>query len=685
MMIRSILFLCFHVSAVASYLYLQEADEVPIKEFTNDSNRFMDSTSPRVVEFYSPSCPACVEFKPKFIELAIETTDKYPEIEFFAVSCDDHFDTCKEFGIDDFPTLKVFKAGEDSGADITDDEEGYTADKFAELLDVSKESEGDDLKPSRSDREMGAEDEADEADGRKNDDESDKDGDKDENGDADDKSPTAEDPSQQFRRENENNQEDEADEEGGDNNLNENDENATNGDGDWDESMPSERENALEQFRRDNENNESGDATDADGGEDNSGGNEEDEEDQFGTNEPPVNTGLEKPRRGGALHAKYKPMELDRFRGSLLQELRDHDRKQKRRGFLSFLFGGKDKGSLQAAEADVLTKTMRINTPGTEEFIARRKAITERIEKARRRWRNRMSNVGTMTLGALPYHKDVSRRTFFRSYSHLSEEEGLILDVTHSFIIGLRYGLFLKKNQLEPPQLNAFREYLDLLSVSLPSEWRLHKLILNLRQNSARVAQGRSYLSEILDKYPFEEGWSKDCANGRFTCGFWKLLHTSTVGIAENRGGLNLIESGLIQKSARTFSPSGAAFAIRNYIDHFFTCGPCRTEFIANFDACDNNRRCDRLTAEVERASVADWKELATWLWEVHNEVSVRVAKTRAAKMNTGLPTRGNEELPATEQLKALWPQIKHCIACFKEDGSWNEAGIFTYLESKYW
>mmetsp|Transcript_3584 Transcript_3584/g.8178 ORF Transcript_3584/g.8178 Transcript_3584/m.8178 type:complete len:833 (+) Transcript_3584:95-2593(+) len=758
-MMQAIVLLSFYASLVAgtdTYLYLPDAEEHPIKEYVGDENRFMDSSSPRVVEFYSPSCPACVEFKPQYIKLATETTEKYPQIEFFAVSCDDHFDTCKEFGVlEEFPTLKVYKAGEDSGSgtEITDDEEGYTMEQIVELLDMPDESMGTDLKQfRRKTREIDPEDEPEggaenadeenkenEADGDKDEEGSGGDGDEndgsmhttgggdehenenapDETGDDNDSiAHNQEDPLEQFRQENENIQEDESDKDG-DMNDGSNDEN-----GNGDENIPSNHEDVLQQFRKENENiqedetdkdgdindgsnDENGDGDgnisakpedEADGESDMNGSNDEkgaddndeDDEDDTGSNSESasISAGLPKARRGGALHAKYKPMELDRFRGSLLEKLNDYDRKQKRNGFFGLFFGGKKANTVgRNAESDALTNIMRVNTPGTEEFIARRKSLNERIQKARKRWRNRISINDSMTIGMLPYHKDVRgrRRPLFRSYAHLSEEEGLILDVTHAFAMGLKYGLFLKNNQLDLSELNAFRDYLDLLSVSLPSEWRLHKLILDLRQNYVKVGKGRSNLLDVLDKYQIQEGWSKYCTNGRFTCGFWRLLHTSTIGVAENRGGLNLIESGLIRQSARTFSPLEAADAIRNYIDHFFTCGPCRKEFIANYDACENNRRCDRLTEELEKASVADWKELPTWLWEVHNEVSVRVVKTRASKMNIGLPTKDRHELSATEQLKVLWPQINDCIACFKEDGSWNEASIFTFLESKYW
>jgi hypothetical protein len=65
------------------------------------------------------------------------------------------------------------------------------------------------------------------------------------------------------------------------------------------------------------------------------------------------------------------------------------------------------------------------------------------------------------------------------------------------------------------------------------------------------------------------------------------------------------------------------------------------------------NRRCDRLATESDSASDQDWKEMALWLWEYHNAVSVRL-------------------LDAEADAK-LWPTMNGCVGCLKFDGKWNE------------
>jgi hypothetical protein len=37
------------------------------------------------------------------------------------------------------------------------------------------------------------------------------------------------------------------------------------------------------------------------------------------------------------------------------------------------------------------------------------------------------------------------------------------------------------------------------------------------------------------------------------------------------------------------------------------------------------------------------------------------------------------------DEIAALWPSLDMCSKCFNEDGSWNEAAVFLYLEHTYW
>ena len=159
-------------------------------------------------------------------------------------------------------------------------------------------------------------------------------------------------------------------------------------------------------------------------------------------------------------------------------------------------------------------------------------------------------------------------------------------------------------------------------------------------------------------------------------------MHTATVGIAEQRGGKNLVESGMVLPTTKTFSPMEAADTIRNYIDKFLTCRPCREHFLETYDDCENNRRCDRLAEDLDEATTADWKELPLWLWEVHNDVSVRVAREKVESIYVKGVRR---KATTADEVKAMWPNVDNCILSFHDDGTWNEGELFHFLERIYW
>jgi hypothetical protein len=154
-----------------------------------------------------------------------------------------------------------------------------------------------------------------------------------------------------------------------------------------------------------------------------------------------------------------------------------------------------------------------------------------------------------------------------------------------------------------------------------------------------------------------------------------------TVGIAEYRGGQDLIASGSVMPASRTFSPLDAADTIREYMAHFFPCTECSKHFVGQYDQCELNRRCSRLTSIASTTSDADWKELAKWLWEVHNDVSIRLVNEK----HEAKRWRRQISAPKSDQIKAIWPAITDCFNCVNEDGSFNENMIFMHLEQTYW
>ena len=88
-------------------------------EQTRDNPPFLNSTDsgPRVVEFYTPWCPHCQEYKHQYVELArtVQSMPAGAEVRFYAISCTAHRPICKNLGIRRYPTVLGFKAGSNEG------------------------------------------------------------------------------------------------------------------------------------------------------------------------------------------------------------------------------------------------------------------------------------------------------------------------------------------------------------------------------------------------------------------------------------------------------------------------------------------------------------------------------------------------------------------------------------------
>ena len=412
---------------------------------------------------------------------------------------------------------------------------------------------------------------------------------------------------------------------------------------------------------------------------------------------------------GTKLAREGRPRDMDRWKNEVEDRRKSIGQRQK--GLRSFSSSSSVRpvnGRLPEGKAsDLATMAMRANTPGTKEYNERKQKIMQRIDLARKR-RNpvatetlKMTPSGTTPIlkkEALPYQKDIKRPGFVQKQVEkiplvkrivkMTPEEELILDASLSFIHALKYGVFTSDAELTAEKKSALKNWLNLLSVSLPPEWALHKLIDKLIRRFSVISKSDAALERVLAEYELpRKFWSNGCkrkggVGGGFSCGFWKLLHIVTVGVAEHKGGYNLVEAEMVGAETQTFSPIDAADTIREYIGHFFTCAECREHFVKTYDDCSKNRRCARLTEETEFATDADWKELALWLWEVHNDVSVRLLVERHTKRATKYSSKG---LQASDEVTALWPDLDGCLMCFAEDGTWDEPEVFRMLERTYW
>ena len=423
----------------------------------------------------------------------------------------------------------------------------------------------------------------------------------------------------------------------------------------------------------------------------------------------------------GAQKANLKPRDMDRFKEILEQRKKMLNTKGGKMNFLRPIAAG-SKGpngpggnvKLDTAGRSGDTKLMRANKPGTAEFEERKKQILARIAKAHRS-KSRFGLLGRRSKDgkavdlinkrSLPFKKEpkapgIMRRSFekvpvVKRIFKMTPEEELILDASLSFVTGLKHGVFMNSDSLNDKKKEALKGWLDLLSVSLPPEWGLHTLIDELNSQINYISQSNEHLQNIINKHPLPRTqWSPLCdkaGTGGFSCGMWKLLHIVTLGVAEHRGGINLVESKLMGGETKIFPPADAADAIRDYMEHFFGCDECRKHFIEKYDSCAF-RRCDRLTDDEDDADADDWKQLALWMWEVHNDVSVRVANTKIDRLQKKLSSKhlaGAQSIKILQsqedEIRAIWPRLDDCVLCFDDSGKWNENSVFEFLERTYW
>jgi hypothetical protein len=613
----------------------------------------------------------CRTFKSTYLALAKETQAAHPQAEFYAVSCVAHKSMCQQFKVKLYPSLFAFTVGDSPPKRLTP--ANVTLTGIVEALELSDDNG---VQPDRQLEDGDGdgseeEDDADVADTDENEetarDEFDVPIDPDaeeeflEDPDAEEED-TVEDPfdSQDAI--------DNSDMNGGDTGSQEEDDenseildDADENDGE-DEGAPS----------------DSGDAPDA---------------------PVPQTVKTYNGFKAGADAARASPLEMDKYKTLLNKE---NQKLKKKRGGLSLRHKPKVENPRVPGAA---TSRMNAYTPGTKEFILREKHIRKEMKKIERKERrNKLSGQGSSsTRTRVPFKKSVrkprlvEKLPLIKRVVRMSDEEALILDTTLSFIHGLQFGVFTSKSALPAKKRRALKDWLDLLSVSLPAEWALHDLIDDLLNNIGSISESDANLTAILKKYPTPRAiWSDSCnkgvSGGQFSCGVWKLFHTVTVGVAEYRGGLNLLKSEVIRPNTHMFSPLEAADTIRDYMENFFLCSECSQNFVQIYDKCKNNRRCERLTDDAGGASSADWKELSGWLWEVHNDVSVRLLNERADKTrkqtqrsSAGGAAAGPGNASMVDEVKVLFPSNAECVTCFNDDGSWNQDGIFLFLERSYW
>jgi thiol oxidase len=250
--------------------------------------------------------------------------------------------------------------------------------------------------------------------------------------------------------------------------------------------------------------------------------------------------------------------------------------------------------------------------------------------------------------------------------------DDLKADIHLSFDYALRYEVFTNTKMLNQEQQDALRDWLVLLSKTLPSSWELVKLIQELIDNLIYIVKSHDYLVAVLDEYPAPtERWSDSCSHGKedegYTCGLWEMFHTMSVGMVEYNKAMAFDED-------RLLATENVANTLRDYLFFFFGCSECVSNFIKAYDLCAHDR-CDRLSKSV-RVDEAEWIQLPLWLYETHNAVNARLFKQRAHLEN--------RVFSAKEIQSAKWPSKSECSACWTGNGSWDAEYVYKYLFLEY-
>jgi len=268
--------------------------------------------------------------------------------------------------------------------------------------------------------------------------------------------------------------------------------------------------------------------------------------------------------------------------------------------------------------------------------------------------------------------KDVSDQ------SHAIHEPDVFLDAGKSLVYSLQTVLDIQKQQkfLTDSQFDTFHEWIDLLHWALPSRWRLHNLINDIRQNLDTVIVDSHEFHMILHSHEqlIPKKWSGACSHGKenvgYACGIWKLFHIVCIGVAEQHK--SVMGEGAVER----VSTKKVADILRNFVDDFFSaCAECKLHFLDMYDECIHDS-CHRLSYDHSSLQYK-WRELSLWMWEVHNDINVRVIEESL--------NRDGRIASEEDKSKILWPSRSDCENCWKNDGNYDNEKIYAYMHNIYW
>ena len=237
------------------------------------------------------------------------------------------------------------------------------------------------------------------------------------------------------------------------------------------------------------------------------------------------------------------------------------------------------------------------------------------------------------------------------------EQQNLAAAVFFTF----RNNIFYGNDTLAADDAKALRDWIELLERqmddrdTIASLGRLRRSFFD--SENLDLDRWNEVLSEtrIFGRAPSDSAWTPTCAGfgHGYACVLWGLLHYLTMHTADSNALQTLL-------------------SIRSFVLRFFRCEDCQKHFelasecllaSSAADAVDGTRTvrgghaCDR--------SPFDRRSAVLWLWELHNDVTVRVF---------------------SGQHPRLYPSRTSCEACraTKDGTTWNEDRVYDFLQTMY-
>jgi thiol oxidase len=120
------------------------------------------------------------------------------------------------------------------------------------------------------------------------------------------------------------------------------------------------------------------------------------------------------------------------------------------------------------------------------------------------------------------------------------------------------------------------------------------------------------------------------------------------------------------------------AQTVRNYVEQFFDCEVCKEYFVEMFDRCGFNH-CRRFKQPQKLPPPESWAEFAMWLWEVHNDVNLKLVEAESQREG------GNVGISKRKLDLTAWPPADECPSCRDVNGKWKKDAILGHLKTEYW